>query len=78
MIARIPVFHRRITEEAVTARAQELASARHAPQVEEIDIIGAFFTDVPSPFYGMMIRLLEQSGFDYRACGYPKTERGGS
>lgn len=78
MIARIPVFHRRITEEAVTQRAEELAGARGAACVQEEDIIAAFFTDVPSPFYSMMIRLLDQSGFDYRAYGYPKTDaRGG-
>lgn len=76
MITRIPVFHRRITQEAVTSRAEELARQRGASFVEEKDIIGAFFTDVPSPFYSMMIRLLEQSGFDYRACGYPKTGAG--
>jgi hypothetical protein len=73
MIARIPVFHRRITEEAVTRRAVELARARGAGRVEEQDIIAAFFSDVPSPFYSMMIRLLEQSGFDYRAYGFPRT-----
>lgn len=72
MIAKIPVFHRRITEEAVIKRAEELARSRRAGQVEEQDIIAAFFTDVPSPFYGMMVRLLDQAGFDYRRYGYPK------
>jgi hypothetical protein len=74
LIAKIPVFHRRITEEAVTKRAQELAEKRNAQAVEEQDIIAAFFTDVPSPFYSMMVRLLEQSGFDYRKYGFPKTQ----
>jgi hypothetical protein len=72
LIAKIPVFHRRITEEAVTKRAQELAGKRNAAAVEEQDIIAAFFTDVPSPFYGMMVRLLEQGGFNYRKYGFPK------
>lgn len=73
MISKIPVFHRRITEEAVTKRAEENAGSRNAAQVEEQDVVGAFFTDVPSPFYSMMIRLLEQSGFDYRKYGFPRT-----
>lgn len=72
MISRIPVFHRRITEVAVTKRAEEIAQVRNAGYVEEQDVIGAFFSDVPSPFYGMMIRLLEQAGFDYRKHGFPK------
>ncbi len=72
MISRIPVFHRRITEEVVTKKATELAGLRNAGQVEEEDIISAFFSDVPSPFYSMMVRLLEQSGFDYKKYGFPK------
>ena len=72
MIAKIPVFHRHITESAVTQRAQENAKNRNSPQVEELDVIAAFFSDVPSPFYSMMVRLLEQTGFDYKKYGYPK------
>jgi len=72
MISRIPVFHRHITEEAVTKKAEELASLRRANSVEEQDVVGAFFCDVPSPFYSMMIRLLDQTGFDYKKYGYPK------
>jgi hypothetical protein len=72
MIAKIPVFHRGITENAVTLRAQENAQARNSPKVEEEDVLAAFFTDVPSPFYSMMIRLLDQSGFDYKKYGFPK------
>lgn len=75
MIAKIPVFHRRITEEAVTKRAEENASLRKASQIEEVDVISAFFSDVPSPFYSMMVRLLEQSGFDYKKYGFPKNSR---
>ncbi len=74
MISKIPVFHRHITEVAVVKRAEELASRRQAGQIEEQDIVAAFFTDVPSPFYSMMVRLLEQSGFDYKKYGFPKTQ----
>ncbi|HLD82650.1 MAG TPA: hypothetical protein VI976_01730 [Candidatus Omnitrophota bacterium] len=75
MISKIPVFHRRITEEAVTLRAVEIARLRNTEQVEEQDVISAFFSDVPSPFYSMMVRLLEQSGFDYRRYGFPKDNK---
>jgi len=72
MIVKIPVFHRRITQEAVIKKAEELAIARKATVVEEIDVVSAFFCDVPSPFYSMMVRLLDQSGFDYKKYGFPK------
>ncbi|MDD5652561.1 MAG: hypothetical protein PHT31_00170 [Candidatus Omnitrophica bacterium] len=75
MIAKIPVFHRGITENAVTLKAEENAISRKALQVEEQDVVGAFFSDVPSPFYSMMIRLLEQNGFDYKKYGFPKNGR---
>lgn len=72
MISKIPVFHRRITEEIVTKRAEENARLRNSSQVQEQDVIAAFFSDVPSPFYSMMVRLLEQTGFDYKKYGFPE------
>ena len=72
LILKIPVFHRHITEEAVTKRAEENVKARNGSKVEEQDVIAAFFSDVPSPFYSMMVRLLEQTGFDYKKYGFPK------
>ncbi len=75
MVAKIPIFHRHIMEAAVTKKAEELAQGRSADRVEEVDVVGAFFSDVPSPFYSMMVRLLEQSGFDYQKYGFPKNGR---
>ncbi len=72
MISKIPVFHRHITENAVTLKAEEIALKRNSQLIEEEDVIGAFFSDVPSPFYSMMVRLLEQAGFDYKKYGFPK------
>lgn len=72
MISKIPLFHRHITEEAVTKKAKENALQRKASRIEEQDVIGAFFSDVPSPFYSMMVRLLDQTGFDYKKYGFPK------
>ena len=72
MIAKIPVFHRTITEIMVTKRAEEDARLRGSDKVKELDVITAFFSDVPSPFYSMMIRLLGQGGFDYKKYGFPK------
>ena len=74
-ISKIPVFQRRITEEVVSKKAEKLAKERGSQQVEEIDVIQAFFSDVPSPFYSMMVRLLEHTGFDYRKFGFPKVNK---
>ena len=75
MVTKIPVFHRHITEEAVTKGAEENARARSATRVEEVDVVSTFFSDVPSPFYSMMVRLLEQTGFEYKKYGFPKNRQ---
>lgn len=72
MVSKIPVFHRHIMEAAVTKKAEGLAKHRNADLIEEVDVVSAFFSDVPSPFYSMMVRLLEQTGFDYKKYGFPK------
>jgi len=71
--SKIPIFHRHITEEAVVKMAEENARKRDCAQVEEQDVITAFFSGVPSPFYSMMVRLLEQTGFNYKKYGFPKS-----
>lgn len=73
-IQKLPVFHRRIAESVVSKKAQDNASARNSSLVEEEDVISAFFSDVPSAFYSMMVRILEQTGFDYKKYGYPKAK----
>lgn len=75
VIVKMPVFHRRIAQEAITQRAQENARRRNAAQVQEQDVVAAFFADVPNPFYSMMIRLLEETGFEYRKYGFPKMKK---
>ena len=72
LISKIPIFHRHITESTVMRQAEAIAHARNSSQVQEQDVIAAFFSDVPSPFYSMMIRLLEQNNFDYKKYGFPK------
>lgn len=72
LISKIPVFHRHITESVVRRQAEEIAAKRNVLLVQEQDVVAAFFSDVPSPFYSMMVRLLGQNGFDYKKYGYPK------
>jgi hypothetical protein len=75
LISKIPVFHRHITESVVRRQAAEMAVKRNASCIQEQDVVAAFFSDVPSPFYSMMVRLLGQNGFDYKKYGFPKNTK---
>lgn len=72
MISKMPIFHRRIAEVATTKRAIENALKRNSQAVGEEDVVEAFFSQVPKPFYSLMIKLLEDVGFDYKKYGFPK------
>ncbi len=65
MTRRIPLFHREIAQKVVEKRAEINALERGAAQVEESDIVRAFFSEVPYTFYSLMIRLWDEVGFDY-------------
>ena len=66
MITRIPMFHRAIAKVVVQKKAQQNALDRGSPQVEEPDIVKAFFSEVPKAFYSLMVRLLDEAKFNYK------------
>ncbi|MFA6378843.1 MAG: hypothetical protein WCX16_03570 [Candidatus Omnitrophota bacterium] len=66
MISKIPLFHREITKQVVPLKAEENAKTRGASAIGEGDVIQAFLTEVPKAFYSMMIRLMDDVGFDYK------------
>ena len=66
MISKIPLFHREIINQVVPVKSQESAKARGSSVVEEKDVVSAFFTEVPKAFYSLMIRLMDEVGFDYK------------
>ena len=66
MIEKIPLFHRKIAEQVVHKKAELNAQERDSLVVEESDIVRAFFSEVPFAFYSLMIRLLDEVGFDYK------------
>ena len=66
MITKIPLFHREIARRVVDKRAPMLARERGSGMVQEEDIVRAFFAEVPMAFYSLMIRLLQEAGFDYK------------
>ncbi len=42
-----------------------IAQSRNASVVEEGDIIRAFLNEVPKAFYSLMIRLMDDVGFEH-------------
>ena len=66
MIEKIPLFHRKIAQQVVHKKAQLNAQERGASIVEEPDIVRAFFSEVPFAFYSLMVRLLDEVGFNYK------------
>lgn len=67
MLDIIPAFHRSIAKEVVNKKAEELAQARGSSIVEEADIVRSFFMEVPKAFYSLMIRVMDEVGFDYKS-----------
>ena len=67
MLNLIPIFHRGIAQEVVNKKAELNAQDRSSTQVEEKDIVAAFMTEVPKAFYSLMIRIMDEVGFNYKA-----------
>ncbi|MDP8265698.1 MAG: hypothetical protein P9M07_01995 [Candidatus Aceula meridiana] len=66
MIAKIPLFHRDIAHVVVLQKAEINAKERNSAKVEQDDIVSAFLTEVPKAFYSLMIRLMDEVGFNYQ------------
>ncbi len=75
MIKKIPMFHREIAQRVVDKKAQLIARARGSGLVEESDIVEAFFSEVPKAFFSLMIRLLDEVGFDYEKYAERKEQK---
>ena len=66
IISKIPIFHREIAKQVVDKKAVINAEERKSNMVEESDIIRAFLSEVPKAFYSLMIRLMDEVGFDHK------------
>ena len=65
MLSKIPIFHREITKQVVDEAAPINAQNRGSGQVEEEDIVKAFMCEAPKVFYSLMVRLMDEVGFDH-------------
>lgn len=66
MIERLPLFHRTIAREIVNRKAVLNAKERQSTLVQEEDVVRAFLTEVPKAFYSLMIKIMNDVGFDYK------------
>lgn len=71
MLSKMPIFHRHMTEVTATKKAEENAKERASRSVEEEDLMRAMFSEVPMQFYSLMIKLLDDVGFDYKKYNLP-------
>ena len=61
----LPQFHRTIAQKLIKIKSEEIAEARNSEEVEDKDLIVAFFQEVPPAFKEMLQRLLKQLNIDY-------------
>jgi hypothetical protein len=73
MLSKMPIFHRHMTEVTAIERAEKNAKERSSRIVEEEDLMRAMFSEVPLQFYSLMIKLLDDVGFDYKKYNLPQT-----
>ena len=71
ILSKMPIFHRHITEVTATEKAETNARQRGSRIVEEEDLMRAMFSEVPLQFYSLMIKLLDDAGFDYKKYNLP-------
>ena len=77
MLSKMPIFHRHITEITATQKAESNAKERGSRIVEEEDLLRGMFSEVPLQFYSLMIKLLDDVGFDYKKYHLPAQNNGG-
>ena len=72
LIEKIPVFMRGIATEKVEKKAQNLAAIAQRNQINEKDMVDAFFSETPFGFHGPMKSDMDAVGIDYTKYGYNK------
>ncbi|MFH1692267.1 MAG: hypothetical protein ABIC68_06880 [Candidatus Omnitrophota bacterium] len=77
MLGKMPIFHRHMTEVTATQKAEKNALERNSRMVEEEDLMRAMFSEVPLQFYSLMIKLLDDVGFDYKKYNLSGSRRNG-
>lgn len=69
IIEKLPQFHKTIAQRLVKVKSESIAKARGSEEVEDKDLITAFFQEVPPAFKEMLQRLFKQLDIDYSKYG---------
>ena len=72
MIEKVPIFLREIAKDNVDKKAQKLVQADNRSEINEKDMVDAFFAATPFGFHGPMKCDMAELGIDYQKYGYPK------
>lgn len=72
MIEKIPVFLRGVAKEKVAKRAENFAGQGNRHEVNDKDMVDAFFKETPFGFHGPLKTDMEDLGIDYTQYGHEK------
>ncbi len=72
MIGKVPVFLRDMATEKVSQKATMLAEKDGRSEMNEKDLVNAFFEATPFGFHGPMKTDMEAIGIDYTQYGHDK------
>jgi len=72
LIDKIPVFLRSTAKEKVSKRAETIAREDNRCEIDEKDMVDAFFIETPFGFHGPLKTDMEAIQIDYTKYGHPK------
>ena len=72
LIKKTPVFIRAMAKEKISKKAESFAKENNREQVEEKDVVDAFFAETPFGFHGPMKCDMEEFGIDYEKYGHER------
>ncbi len=70
IIDKVPVFMRGIASNKVSRKAEDLAQKDGRAEVNEKDMVDAFFSETPFGFHGPMRMDMEEFGVEYKKYGH--------
>ncbi len=70
MIEKIPIFLRGIAQDKVFKKAEMLAQKENRAEVNEKDMVDAFFSETPFGFHGPMKNDMDSLNIDYQKYGH--------
>jgi len=72
MMEKIPAVMRGIANGKILKKAQSLATQENRSEMNEKDLVDAFFSETPGGFQGPMKCDMEEFGIDYEKYGHVK------